>query len=58
MFEELLQQANGFFEAATEGPLADNIAKFAYKQYKAFGDAGFGDGEAIQFVAAILGKKS
>lgn len=58
MFSELLAQANGFFESATNGPLADNIAKFAQKQYNAFLREGFTEEEAIQFVSAILGKKS
>lgn len=58
MFEEMLEQANAFFDAAIEGPLADNIAKFAWKQYKAFKYEGFSDEQAIQFITAILGKKS
>jgi|GEM_PF-4227005 DnaJ-class molecular chaperone len=58
MFEELLKQANGFFDAAIEGPLADNIAKFSRQQHEAFLRQGFTIDQSIQFVAAILGKKA
>jgi len=58
MFEELLKQANGFFDAAIEGPLTENIAKFSRQQYLAFKYEGFTDDQAIQLLTAILGKKS
>jgi NADH:ubiquinone oxidoreductase subunit B-like Fe-S oxidoreductase len=58
MFKEVLGQVDVMFDVIIEGTLPEKIAKVSRKMYKEFMDHGFTREESIQFITAILGKKS
>jgi hypothetical protein len=58
MFKEVLGQVDVMFDVIIEGTLPEKIAKVSRKMYDAFRYEGFSDDQAIQFITAILGKKS